>query len=305
MVGVGDRQRRGQRLRLLAVVLDFEEDAEVGGSRRRRLLVDQVGRVLGVVRVQVAREGDVEGELAELDRLALDNLGLVALVAAGGDAQREGGKGQSGKQRQDESATRGHRRRESIRTGLRDAGRVAVAPGDGDGLALPGLRLEPLAEPAHRLAPAALLPDGGRREDLQGAVDRPRLGPVGHPHRGQRARPLGQLPDRVAGDAVGAAAAAALDDQVGLLDPDDRRVHPGRAQRRCDPEPGAGADSLRLDPGQVEAGEEMVGEARPEGEVAEGLEDALARDVDLGFGADGTHPARFYSPPGRGPHHRN
>ncbi len=172
VVGVGDFQRLRQGLRLVAFVLDFEEDAEVGGAFRRRRLADQVGGVLGVVRVQVAREGDVEGELAELDRLTLDDLLLVALVAAGGDADSEGGEGQGGKQRQEESAVQGHRRRESIRKVLRDAGRVTVASGDGDPVALPGARLEAVAEPAQRLAPAALLPDRGRREQLQTAVER-------------------------------------------------------------------------------------------------------------------------------------
>ena len=104
VVGVRDRERVGQRLRLFALVLDFEEDAEVGRFRRRRRLADQVGGVLVVVRVEVAREDDVVVELAELDRLALDDVLLVARVAAGGDGDGEGRQGEGGEQRQDESA---------------------------------------------------------------------------------------------------------------------------------------------------------------------------------------------------------
>ena len=97
----------GQRLRLFALVLDFEEDAEVGRALRRRRLADQVGGVLGVVGVEVAREDDVVLELAELDRLALDHVLGVARVAAGGDADGERGEREGGEQRQDESAVRG------------------------------------------------------------------------------------------------------------------------------------------------------------------------------------------------------
>jgi hypothetical protein len=98
-------------VRLVGVVLDFEEDAEVGlAVRRRVLLADQVGGVLVVVRVQVAREGDDVLELAELEYVALGDLELMALVATGRDADREGGEGQGGEQRQEESAGRRHRR---------------------------------------------------------------------------------------------------------------------------------------------------------------------------------------------------
>ena len=59
VVGVGDRQRVGERLRVFALVLDFEEDAEVGRAVRRRRLADEVGGVLVVVGVEEAREDDV------------------------------------------------------------------------------------------------------------------------------------------------------------------------------------------------------------------------------------------------------
>ena len=69
-----------------------------------------------------------------------------------------------------------------------------------------------------------------------------------------------------------------------------------------DPEPRPRPDPGGLDPGQVEAGEEMVGEGGAVGEVAERLEDPLARDVDLDFGADRTHrgASLFVAPSGRG-----
>ena len=98
-----------------------------------------------------------------------------------------------------------------------------------------------------------------------------------------------ELPDRVGRDAVRAAARTPLDDLERLLELDDRRVLPGRAQRRVDPEACPGAESARVDPGEVEPGEEVIGVVRPPGEVGDQLERRLTGGVDFDFGADRTH----------------
>ena len=115
---------------------------------------------------------------------------------------------------------------------------------------------------------ASAAPASGRcrRATSSSAIDGVRrLGPVRDADPGQPARPLEQLPDRRRRDPVRAAAAAVLDDPVGRVELVDRRVHPDRAPARADPEAGAGADAGGLDPGQVEAGEEVVGERRAAG----------------------------------------
>jgi hypothetical protein len=113
--GVGDDQRVGQRVRRFVLVLDFEEDAEVGEAGSRRRLADQVGGVLVVVGIEEAREDDVVLQLAQLHRLALDDVLGAARPATGAERNRDGGESQGGEQRQGAvgSATR-HRRRESI-----------------------------------------------------------------------------------------------------------------------------------------------------------------------------------------------
>ncbi len=174
---VGDRERVGERLGLFALVLDFEEDAEVGRAFRRRRLADQVGRVLVVVGVEEAREDHWYLSSPSLTDLALDHVLGVARVAAGGDGEGEHRQRKGGEQRQDESAATGHRRREPIKDGSGNAGRVAVAAGDGHpaGAELP--RLELLAQPPQRLAPAPLV-----------AGSRPRRAAPGPGRRGSTAR---------------------------------------------------------------------------------------------------------------------
>jgi len=62
-----------------------------------------------------------------------------------------------------------------------------------------------------------------------------------------------------------------------------------------------GADAGRLDPGQVEVGEEVIRERGPGGEVGDRREDPLTRDVDLGLGSDRAHRAAILvaGPPAR------
>ena len=52
-----------------------------------------------------------------------------------------------------------------------------------------------------------------------------------------------------------------------------------------DPKTGPSADPAGLDPGQVEIGDEVVGEGGAAGEVADQLEGHLARHIDLDFGS--------------------
>jgi hypothetical protein len=80
-----------------------------------------------------------------------------------------------------------------------------------------------------------------------------------------------------------------LDDPVRLVDLDDRRVRPDPSWAHGDAEAGAGADPLRLDPGQAEAGEEVVGEGRAKREVGDRLADARTGHVDLDLGTDRSH----------------
>ena len=94
----------------------------------------------------------------------------------------------------------------------------------------------------------------------------------------------------VDGDPVGAAAAAVLDDPVRLLELDDRRVHPDRAQRRR--RRGSGrrrrprSDSIRV---RWKSERKWSVKDGRGGEVGDRLEDPLARDVDLDLGADRAH----------------
>ena len=191
-VGVCDRDRRGQRLRVVAFVLDFEEDAEVGVAVRRRVLADQVGGVLGVVRVQVAREGDVERELAQLHRLTLDHLLLVAHVAAGGNADGEQAEREGGEERQRGICGAGTSAGRSLLRGAAQGMPVAyrLPPATAIRSHLDPLGLEVVAQSPQRLAPVALLPDRPRREQLEPAIEVVGLGPVRHPYQrsGRRRR---------------------------------------------------------------------------------------------------------------------
>ena len=191
VVGVGDRERVGQRLRLFGLVLDFEEDAEVGGAGGRRLLADQVGGVLVVVGVEEAGEDDVVLDLAELHRLTLDDLLLVADVAAsgGGEAapRRRGRRAAAGRVCGGWSSARG-----SLL--VRDAGRVAIAPGDGHAAAgLAGLELSRSRRSASRQPRSCVEALPG--EHLERVIRRVRgLGPVGDADPGQPAGALEQPP---------------------------------------------------------------------------------------------------------------
>jgi hypothetical protein len=82
---------------------------------------------------------------------------------------------------------------------------------------------------------------------------------------------------------------AVVDDPVRRVELDDRRVRPGPVQRHFEAKPRPGAQPRRLDPGEVEAGDEVVGEGGAVGEVGDELEGPLTRNVDLHLGAERTH----------------
>ena len=107
---------------------------------------------------------------------------------------------------------------------------------------------------------------------------------------------LGQLPERDRGDAVEATAATVLDQPVRRLGLDDRRVHPDPPRPHGDAKARPRTDPGRLDPGEVEVGEEVVGEGRPQGEIGDRLEGALARHVDLDLCADRAHGGAILCP---------
>src|SRR6201996_3782103 len=178
----------------------------------------------------------------------------------------------------------------AARSLLGDAGLVAVPPGDGDPIARGGTTLEDVAQALDRPLPALALEMSAEAEGLDQLVDRVRrLGPVGDPDQDHPGLARLGLPDRVVHDPVGAATETALLDPGRRAQLDDRRVLPGRAQRRLDPEARPGPHPAGVDPRQVESGEEVIGEAGPAAEVGEELESRLAGGFDLDLGNDGTH----------------
>ena len=179
----------------------------------------------------------------------------------------------------------GHRRRESIKAGegeggrrggecLRDAGRVAVAPGGASRGRRRPFALELVAQPPQRLAPAA--PGRSARPE---SISRPRSS--GFDGSVQRDTDLGQRPG---------ASVSSHTVSIGIRferPPRPRStilwggsssviavsIQTGAATGRT--EAGAGTDPVRVDPRQVKVVLEAVGEGRAHGQVRDQLEGSL------------------------------
>ena len=148
-----------------------------------------------------------------------------------------------------------------------------------------------VAQPAQRLAPAALLPEARPRERSraprrQGSTARS----SGRPGPWSASRAPRSAPRPSWTGSGWPAAAAVLDDPVGRLRPRRSTVSiqtaaaAARSRNRR-----AGADAERLDPGQMEVGEEVIGERGPAARSAIASKALLAGHVDLDFGADRAH----------------
>src|SRR5262249_1065138 len=143
-----------------------------------------------------------------------------------------------------------------------------------------------LAQTAKRLRPAPAPPAGAAA-----------LAKLVEPGRGfgpEREHDLGhavltQLPDRAHRDAIEPPPAAVLDDPVGPIPLGAHGLHRAKPRRRVDAEAGGRAPALRRDSLQAELLREVIDPAGAGREVADEVEDPLARGVDFGAERDGPH----------------
>ena len=222
-------------------------------------------------------ELDVEAEVAELDRLALDDrvdllaveqLGLL-LGPAGGDAHREDGCRERGRER---GAEREQRYEGPVSAPARvHEGRESRHGPHGRPWGAGPLRPPEQARPgaprtrSRRAGAAARASSGastsGRREGRAGGRGCRGLGPEGERQLRQRALAAAQLPDRAHAHAVPAAAPPPLDDRGGPVGDVDHGLDVVDA-RRADPKARGGPAPRRLEPLQVQVAHEVAGPRR-------------------------------------------
>src|SRR5215211_6690220 len=174
---------------------------------------------------------------------------------------------------------------------------VRLVPRDRRALELRALGLlEDRPQPLERLPRLAPDPAGGA--DLLEAVDDGgRLAEGGELHAGDVRRLACEVVD---GDRAVAAAPAhpdLLDDLPRAVGLRDRQLRVLVRERRVELEAGRGADTHRLYPSQAVVVHVVVRERRPGGEVADEVEDGLARGRDDCRDGDLAHARGSYLPP--------